>query len=81
MKDLLRLGACWFAFFLAMMLGGGVTAALHLRLVPAWMETRGLLTAVLMAAAVLVVGLYPMARGLSGSRLGRSKMRQHGAPP
>lgn len=72
MKDLLKLVACWIAFFLALMVGGGVTALLHLKLVAPGHETRGLLGAVLVGAGVLVVGLYPMARGLAGSRLARS---------
>jgi hypothetical protein len=74
MKTILKLVACWAAFLVSLAAGGMLTFLLHLRLntpvdsTPAAMRTLAILT----AGALLVLGLWPMARGLAGSIAARA---------
>jgi hypothetical protein len=74
MKDLLKLLAAWAAFVLATIATGVVTTVLHLRpiTIPGQTSVATQLLLQLAGGAVLVLGLYPLARGLSASAAVRS---------
>lgn len=69
MKDLLKLIVCWVAFGVAMVGSGVVGGALHVRFAVPDTNTPAsvLFLTQLVAGAVLVAGLYPLARGLAAS--------------
>ncbi len=71
MKDLLKIFCCWFAFFVSMIIGGVVIGAIHLPMVAPGHEQHVGMPHVLLAAAVLVLGIYPIARGIAGTPLKR----------
>jgi hypothetical protein len=74
MKDLLKLIACWIAFVLAVLVTGIVSGALHPRPVsiPGSTPAAQQFAAQLCCGALLVLGLYPLARNLAGSFVVRS---------
>jgi hypothetical protein len=70
MKTILKLVACWAAFAVSIPSSWNLISILHLRMnapVDSTPPTTRLL-AFLAAGAVLVLGLYPLARGLAASR-------------
>ncbi|MGO9325137.1 MAG: hypothetical protein ACLP07_11300 [Terracidiphilus sp.] len=70
MKTILKLVACWAAFAVSLPSSWNLISALHLHMnapVDSTPPTTRLL-AFLAAGAVLVLGLYPLARGLAASR-------------
>lgn len=71
MKDFLKIAGCWASFVVSLFAGGFLLAALHLHMNQADHRTAAHFAAVLIAGAVLVAGLYPMARGLAASTITR----------
>jgi hypothetical protein len=74
MKTILKLAACWAALGVAMIGAGLALRLLHLRLnVPANMDAgpRHIFT-LFAAGSLLVLGLWPLARGLAGSSAARA---------
>ena len=70
MKDFLKLIICWAAFAVSLVSGWKLPLLLHLRMnvpVDSTPPSTHLLAA-LVAGALLVLGLYPLARGLAASR-------------
>jgi len=67
MKTAIRLGLCWIVFISAMFLSGSVAGALHLRagVMPAGISAQSLFLAQIVSGAVLVIGLWPLARSLA----------------
>jgi len=67
MKDLLKLAVCWIAFALSLVAGGAIGQILHLHVgaMPGGVTAESMFAAQLAAGVVLVVGLYPLARGLA----------------
>ncbi len=67
MKTAFRLVLCWIAFIVALMLSGFVDGALHLHAgpLPGGVSPQSLFLTQLLAGAVLVVGLWPLARSLA----------------
>lgn len=67
MKTAIRLVLCWIAFIVALILGGFINQALHFRvgILPGGATPQSLFLAQLVAGAVLVVGLWPLARSLA----------------
>ncbi|HUB50881.1 MAG TPA: hypothetical protein VL986_01855 [Terracidiphilus sp.] len=76
MKDLLKLFGCWVAFIVAMMTSGIIGQAFHLAAmnIPHGTTMQAMFLAQLLGGAVLVVGLYPLARGLAARPLMRAAM-------
>ena len=76
MKDLLKLLGCWIAFLVAIMTSGIVGQVFHLAAMktPQGTSPQSLILAQLLGGAVLVAGLYPLARGLFGRPLMRARM-------
>jgi hypothetical protein len=74
MKTVLKLIVCWFAYVVAMLATGVVCNAFHLAsgLPPNSTPMAVQLASQLVAGALLVLGLYPLARGLAGSALVRA---------
>jgi hypothetical protein len=78
MKDLGKLVVCWLVFVLAIMGTGVASGALHLHSmnipgsIPGSASAAEQLAAQLGGGALLVLGLYPLARGLAGSFVMRS---------
>jgi hypothetical protein len=71
MKDLLKLVLCWIAFVVAIFASGAITQILRLKAIqiPPGISPQSMLVAQLLGGAVLVVGLYPIARGLAARPL------------
>ncbi|MGA2216751.1 MAG: hypothetical protein ABSG51_01605 [Terracidiphilus sp.] len=69
MKDLLKFMGCWAAFLVATVAGGVLIHLLNLRLnIPGENTPQTIRTvAFVVGGGVLVVGLWPLARGLAGS--------------
>lgn len=67
MKTAFRLVLCWVAFVAALMFSGFIAAALHLHAgpLPGGASLQSLFLTQLLAGAVLVVGLWPLARSLA----------------
>jgi hypothetical protein len=67
MKTAFRLVICWIAFIVALTLSGFISQALHLRfgVVPGGVSAQSLFLTQLLAGAVLVIGLWPLARSLA----------------
>lgn len=67
MKDLFKLGVCWIAFIAASIASGIIGRIFHLAPIklPGGMTMQAMLLGQLAGGAVLVVGLYPLARGLA----------------
>lgn len=76
MKDLLKLIACWFVFVAAMFLSGVVTTILHIpaAATPGGASAQTLFLSQLAAGAVLVIGLWPLARSLAAPVAVRAAM-------
>lgn len=74
MNHLLKLIVCWIAFVLALISAGALVSALHLQtpVLPGQSSPMTQFLLQLASGLVLVVGMYPLARGLSASRLARS---------
>jgi hypothetical protein len=74
MKDLLKLIVCWFVFVVSVVATGFVNGALNLQSVrmPSSSPPAVQLAAQLCGGALLVFGLYPLARGLAASFVMRS---------
>jgi hypothetical protein len=67
MKTAFRLVLCWIAFIVALALSGFIDGALHLHAgpLPGGASPQSLFLTQLLAGAVLVVGLWPLARSLA----------------
>jgi hypothetical protein len=70
MKTALKLIACWVAFGLSIFAEGFLVSSLNLRMnpLPTNVTIDRQLFMMFVAGAVLVLGLFPLARGLAGSR-------------
>lgn len=69
MRTILRIAICWVAFAAALLLSGVISGILHLPAVPMPGNTppQTMFLAQLVAGLVLVVGIFPLARGLAAS--------------
>ena len=67
MKTILRIAVCWVAFVAALLGSGAIGGLLHLPAIvmPGSTPVQTLFLAQLGAGLVLVIGLYPLARGLA----------------
>jgi hypothetical protein len=67
MKDLFKLAICWIAFIAAAIVSGIISRIFHLPSItlPGGMSIQSMFLAQLVGGVVLVVGLYPLARGLA----------------
>lgn len=74
MKTAFRLVLCWIAFVVALMLSGFVNGVLHLHAVPlpGGVSPQSLFLSQLVAGAVLVAGLWPLARSLAAPAYARA---------
>ena len=68
MKTTFRLVLCWIAFIAAIFLSGAISGILHLHAVamPGGASPQSLFLSQVVASAVLVIGLWPLARSLAG---------------
>jgi len=68
MKDLFKLFVCWIAFIAALIIDGILGSAMKLHTVdfPVATKTSTLFLLQLLSGAILVLGLYPLARRLAG---------------
>jgi hypothetical protein len=75
-KDLLKLVGCWIAFIVAIMASNFVGQAFHLAAMKTLQSAspQALILAQLLGGAVLVAGLYPLARGLAARPFIRAAM-------
>ena len=69
MRTVLRITVCWVAFVAALLASGVIGRLLHLPAIalPGGTTAQTLLLVQLLAGLVLVIGLYPLARGLAAS--------------
>ena len=69
MRTILRIAICWVAFAAALLLSGVISGILHLPAAPMPGNTppQTMFLAQLVAGLVLVVGIFPLARGLAAS--------------
>lgn len=67
MRTILRIAICWVAFAATLMMSGLIGGILHLPAVPMPGNTppQTMFLAQLVAGLVLVVGIFPLARGLA----------------
>jgi len=67
MKTAFRLVVCWIAFVVALILSGFIDGAMHLRVgvLPGGATPQSLFLSQLFAGAILVIGLWPLARSLA----------------
>lgn len=67
MRTILRIAVCWVAFVVSLLLSGVISGILHLPTVPmpGGTPVKTMFLAQLAAGAVLIVGLFPLARGLA----------------
>jgi len=74
MKDLVKLVVCWIAFVAASIASGIANRILHLPAIelPGSTNIQSLFLTQLAAGVVLVVGLYPLARGLAARGIARA---------
>ncbi len=74
MKTTLRLVSCWIAFVAALFLSGIIVQALHLHqaTAPGSVPMRSMILVQLGAGAVLVIGLWPLARSLAAPPAARA---------
>lgn len=73
MKNLLRFLACWAAFGASLLLGSSLIGLLHLRTnFPADIDTGTMYILTVFAGWLLVLGLWPLARGLAGPTAARA---------
>ncbi len=74
MKDLFKLAICWIAFVAAIIASGMIDRILHLPSVslPGGMTVQAMFLMQLVGGVVVVVGLYPLARGLAARGIVRA---------
>jgi len=74
MKDLLKLVLCWIAFAAASIASGVIDRIFHLNPIalPGGVTVQSMFLTELAAGVVLVVGLYPLARGLAAPPIVRA---------
>ena len=74
MKDLFKLFVCWIAFVAALFTDGILSSAFHLRTatLPGSTKVGTLILLQLLSGAILVLGLYPLARCLAAKPLLRA---------
>jgi hypothetical protein len=74
MKDLFKLVICWIAFIAAVITSGIISRVFHLSSItlPGGFSVQSMLLLQLIGGAVLVVGLYPLARGLAARGIVRA---------
>ncbi|MGB6829153.1 MAG: hypothetical protein WBE41_13985, partial [Terracidiphilus sp.] len=67
MKDLFKLVICWIAFIAAIIASGIISRIFHLASItlPGGVSIQSMFLLQLVSGVVLVVGLYPLARGLA----------------
>jgi hypothetical protein len=74
MKDLLKLVICWIAFVAASIASGAIDGIFHVNPIalPGGLTLQAMFLTQLAAGVVLVIGLYPLARGLAAPPIVRA---------